>query len=64
MAINHLQYSEYLARWKQLTNKELREQQEVLIDKINALSPESESIKTSLETVLELLEKYMEERGI
>lgn len=62
---NELQYSDYLKRWKNLSDKELIKQHGILLDKINSVSEtKSYTTKQSLYGVLELMERYMVERGL
>ena len=61
--MNYLLKSEYINKWRGLTNKDLRDLQDVLVGKINAAEG-SPTVIISITTVLEILEEYMEERKI
>lgn len=62
---NHLQYGDYLKRWKALSDKDLIKHHERLMEKINSVShTNSFTAKQSLYDVLILLEQYMVERGL
>ena len=61
--MNYLLTSEYINKWKELTDKDLIKLQDTLVDKINAATG-SPAVVKSMTEVLEILEKYMAERKI
>lgn len=61
--MNHLLKTEYISRWKEMSDKELVVLQDSLVTKINAAEG-STSVVTSLTQILEILETYMQERDI
>jgi len=61
--MNYLLKSEYINRWKHLSDKELIKLQDTLVSKINTVV-DSPSIVKSITNTLEILEDYMAERKI
>ena len=60
--MDHLLYTFYLTRWKELSLLELKKEQNKLINKINSIPNESRSVKNSLKDILGMLETYMDTR--
>jgi len=60
VVMDFLGYETYLKKWSNMDEKQLKAEYDLLISKINAISPRDINIKKSMMQVLEKLELFME----